>query len=64
MYRDVGYRVAKEIGDPITVDVPKSGQAYGPSLRIRVNVDITNSLWGREIMQIKGVFKGWVYLDS
>ena len=45
MYRDVGYRVAKEIGDPITVDVPKSGQAYGPSLRIRVNVDITKTLY-------------------
>lgn len=45
MYRDVGYRVAKEIGDPITVDVPKSGQAYGPFLRIRVNVDITKTLY-------------------
>ena len=45
MYRDVGYRVAKEIGDPITVDVPKSGQAYGPLPRIRVNVDITKTLY-------------------
>nr|POE57483.1 hypothetical protein CFP56_06550 [Quercus suber] len=44
MYRDVGYRVAKEIEDPISVDVPKSGQAYGPFLRIRVNVDITKPL--------------------
>lgn len=43
MYRDVGYRVAKEI-DPISVDVPKSGQAYGPFLRIRANVDITKPL--------------------
>ena len=40
----VGNYIANEIGVPLLVDAPKSGLAWGPFLRIRVDVDITKPL--------------------
>ena len=43
MNRDVGSRLANEIGDLVTVDVTRSGGlGWGPFLRIRVNIDYRN----------------------
>ena len=39
-----GNYIANEIGIPLLVDAPKSGLAWGPFLRIRVDVDITKPL--------------------
>lgn len=40
----VGTHIAKEIGIPLVVDAPKSGLAWGPFLRIWVDIDITKPL--------------------
>ena len=40
----VGSWIANEIGVPILVDAPKSGFAWGPFLRIWVDIDATNPL--------------------
>nr|POE84933.1 hypothetical protein CFP56_64326 [Quercus suber] len=45
MNRDIGSRLANEIGDLVTVDIPRSGGfGWGPFLRIRVNIEITKPL--------------------
>ena len=44
MNSTVGNYIANEIGVPFLVDAPKSGLAWGPFLRIRVEVDSTKPL--------------------
>ena len=61
MNATVGNYIANEIGVPILVDAPKSGLAWGPFLRIRVDVDITKPLMRGKMIQIEGMEKGWVY---
>ena len=57
----VGNYIANEIGIPLLVDAPKSGLAWGPFLRIRVDVHITKPLMRGKMIQIEGMEKGWVY---
>ena len=57
----VGNYIANEIGVPLLVDAPKSGLAWGPFLRIRVDVDITKPLMRGKMIQIEGMEKGWVH---
>ena len=57
----VGNYIANEIGIHLLVDAPKSGLAWGPFLRIRVDVHITKPLMRGKMIQIEGMEKGWVY---
>lgn len=41
MSKEVGPKIANEVGELITVDAPKSGVVWGPLLWIRVNIDIS-----------------------
>ena len=61
MNATVGNYIANEIGVPLLVDAPKSGLAWGPFLRIRVDVDITKLLMRGKMIQIEGMEKGWVH---
>ncbi|KAK9998270.1 hypothetical protein SO802_017873 [Lithocarpus litseifolius] len=61
MNATVGNYIANEIGVPLLVDAPKSGLAWGPFLRIRVDVDITKPLMRGKMIQIEGMEKGWVH---
>ena len=61
MNSTVGNYIANEIGIPILVDAPKSGLAWGPFLRIRVDIDITKPLMRGKMIHIEGVEKGCVY---
>ena len=63
MNKDVGGRVANEIGELITVDVSQNGLAWGPFLRIRVNIDITKPLMRAKMMRIEGLDVGWIYFQ-
>ena len=63
MNKDVGGRVANEIGELITVDVSQNGLAWGPFLRIRVNIDITKPLTRAKMMRIEGLDVGWIYFQ-
>ena len=60
MNKDVGARIANEMGELITVDAPKSGLAWGPFLRIRVIIDITKPLMRGKMIQIENLDAGWV----
>ena len=40
----IGNHIANEIGIPLLIDAPKSGLAWGPFLRMRVDIDITKPL--------------------
>ena len=53
--------IANEIGNPLMVDAPKSGLAWGPFLRIRVDIDITKPLMRRKMIHIENVEEGWVF---
>lgn len=53
MSREVGAKIANEVGELITVDAPKSGVSWGPFLRIRVNIDINKPLMRGKMIQIK-----------
>ena len=44
MNKAVGTKTGNEMCELLMVDAPKSGLAWGPFLRIRVNVDITKPL--------------------
>nr|POF21997.1 hypothetical protein CFP56_35538 [Quercus suber] len=63
MNNEVGGRIAKEIGELVTVDVPQNGLAWGPFLRIHVNMDITKPLMRGKIMWIEGLEVGWIYFQ-
>ena len=57
----VGTRIANEIGVLVLVDAPKSGLAWGPFLRIWVDIDITKPLMKGKMIQIEGAEKCWVF---
>nr|POE99950.1 hypothetical protein CFP56_68859 [Quercus suber] len=61
MNATVGNYIANEIGVPLLVDAPKSGLAWRPILRIRVDIDITKPLMRGKMVQIEGMEKGWVH---
>ena len=61
MNATVGNYIANEIGVPLLVDAPQSGLAWGPFLRIRVDVDITKLLMRGKMIQVEGMEKGWVH---
>ena len=44
MNKAVGTRISNKMGELIMVDAPKSWLAWGPCLRIRVNIDIKKPL--------------------
>lgn len=58
----MGAKIANEVGELITVDAPKSGVAWGPFLRIRVNIDITKPLVRGKMIQIEDSEAEWVVL--
>lgn len=62
MNRDIGSRLANEIGDLVTVDVSRSGLGWVPFLRIRVIMEITKPLISMrgKILLIEGLSVGWV----
>ena len=57
----VGTRIANEIGVSILVDASKSGLAWGPFLRIWVDIDISKPLMRGKMIQIEGAEKCWVF---
>ncbi|XP_030942068.1 uncharacterized protein LOC115967129 [Quercus lobata] len=61
MNTTVGNRIAKEIGVPLVIDAPKSGLAWGPFLRILVDVDITKPLIRGKMIHIEEMEDVWVY---
>ena len=61
--RTIGIHIANEIGTPPLVDAPKSSLAWGPFLRIRVDIDITKPLMKGKIVHIEDVEEGWVFLS-
>ena len=61
MNATVGNYIANEIGVPLLVDASKSGLAWGPFLRIRVDIDITKPLVRGKMIQIEGMEKGWFH---
>ena len=54
-------RIANEIGVPILVDALKNGLAWGPFLRIQVDIDITKPLMRGKMIPIEGAEKVWVF---
>ena len=57
----VGNHIVKEIGVPLVIDAPKSGLAWGPFLKIRVDVDITKPLMRGKMIHIKEMEDVWVF---
>ena len=57
----VGTQIANEIGFSILVNALKSRLAWGPFLRIWVDIDITKPLMRGKIIQIEGAEKCWVF---
>ena len=53
MNKAVGTRIGNEMGELLMVDAPKSGLAWGPIFRIRVNVDITKPFMHGKMIQIE-----------
>ena len=54
-------RIANEIGVPILVDALKNGLAWGPFLRIQVDIDINKPLMRGKMIPIEGAEKVWVF---
>ena len=50
----VGTRIANEIGVPILIDAPKNGLAWGPFLRIWVDIDVTKPLMRGKMIHVEG----------
>ena len=61
MNTTISKRIAKEIGTPLLIDAPKSGLAWGPFLRMRVDIDITKPLMRGKMVHIEDMEEGWVY---
>ena len=57
----VGTRIANEIGVPILIDAPKNGLAWGPFLRIWVDIDVTKPLMRGKMIHVEGVEAYWVF---
>ncbi|KAF3946792.1 hypothetical protein CMV_026980 [Castanea mollissima] len=60
MSREVGAKIANDVGELITVDAPKSGVVWGPFLQVRVNIDITKPLMRGKMIQIEDSEAEWV----
>ncbi|XP_075651832.1 uncharacterized protein LOC142622271 [Castanea sativa] len=61
MNLSVGNHIANEIGIPLLIDAPKRDLAWGPFLRMRVDIDITKPLMRGKMLQIENAKKGWIY---
>ena len=61
MNTTVGNHIAKEIGTPLLIDAPGSGLAWGPFLRMRVDIDISKSLMRGKMVHIEDMEDGWVH---
>ena len=61
MNSNVGTHMAKEIGSPLLIDAPKSGLAWGPFLRIRVDIEITKPLMRGKMVHFEDVGESWVF---
>nr|POE71106.1 hypothetical protein CFP56_27111 [Quercus suber] len=61
MNTTVGNRIAKEIGILLVIDTPKSGLAWGPFLRIQVDIDITKPLMREKMIRIEEMEDVWVF---
>nr|POE74496.1 hypothetical protein CFP56_66582 [Quercus suber] len=59
----VGTRIANEIGVPILIDAPKSGLAWDPFLRIRVDIDVTKPLMRGKMIHVEGAEECWVFFN-
>ena len=46
---------------PLLIDAPNSGLAWGPSFRIRVDIDITKPLLRGKMVHFEDVGDGWVF---
>ena len=46
---------------PLLIDAPKSGLAWGPFFRIRVDADITKPLMKGKMVHFEDVGEGWVF---
>ena len=60
----IGTCVANEINTCLMVDTPKNGLAWGPSLRIWVDIDITNLLWEEKWFILKMYKKGGSFSNT
>ena len=60
MNKAIGTCISNEMGEFIMVDAPKSGLAWGPFLRIKVNIDITKPLMRGKMIQIDDLEASWV----
>ena len=60
MNKAVGTKIGNEMCELLMVDAPKSGLAWGPFLRIIVNVDITKPLMRGKMIQIEDLEPSWV----
>ena len=61
MNTTIGKHIAKEIGTPLLIDAPKSGLAWGPFLRMWVDIDITKPLMRGKMVHIEDMEEWWVY---
>ena len=52
MNKAIETKIGNEMGELIMVDAPKSGLAWSPFLRVRVNIDITKPLMRGKTIQI------------
>ena len=58
MNMTIGKHIAKGIGTPLLIDAPKSGLAWGPFLRMRVDIDITKPLMRGKMVHIEDMERG------
>ena len=63
VWTTIGTCIANEIGNPLMVDAPKSGLAWGPFLHIRVDIDITKPLMRGKMIHIEYVKNGGSFLN-
>lgn len=58
MNTTVGNHIVKEVGTPLLIDASKSGLAWGPFLRMRVDIDITRPLMRGKMVHIEDMEEG------
>uniref|UniRef100_A0A7N2R350 CCHC-type domain-containing protein n=1 Tax=Quercus lobata TaxID=97700 RepID=A0A7N2R350_QUELO len=61
MNTTVGNHIAKEIGTPLLIDAPRSGLAWGPFLRMRMDIDISKPLMRGKMVHIEDMEDGWFH---
>ena len=64
MNTTIGKHIAKEIGTPLLIDAPKSGLAWGPFLRMWMDIDITKPQMRGKMVHIEDMEEWWVYFKS